>query len=355
MARLLRRIAKASGVLVAAAVAALALWAMVPVGTRAIAGDRAIAEVRRIEIGGFEQTVLLRGVDRDAPVLLYVHGGPGSAQLPIARLYSTELEKHFVVAHWDQRGAGASCAGVDWSTLSLDRIVSDTIEVAEALGGGRKIFLIGHSWGSLVGALAVQRRPDLFAAYLGLGQLVHRDRQEEISYDWVVERARADGNAEALAELATIHPPYTTQREFRLQRGWLSHYHGEIYDTRRAREVLPAAIFGREYSLATRLRYSSCFRRSLDVLLPDRLHVDLFRTVPRLDVPVFLFAGRHDFNTPPVLAAEWAARLEAPHVEVVWFEDAGHFIPIEAPEEFQARLIEKLGPLLEAAGAAASR
>jgi pimeloyl-ACP methyl ester carboxylesterase len=343
--RWLRRIAKGVGGLVALLAFALGLWALLPAGTRAIPGDRAIAELRRVEIGGFEQTLLLRGADRRAPVLLYLHGGPGSAQLPIARLYSDELEGHLVVAHWDQRGAGASCAGVDWSTLSLDRIVADTIEVAETIGDGRKIFLIGHSWGSLVGALAVQRRPDLFAAYIGLGQLVHRDRQEAISYDWVVEQARRDGNDAALAELATIHPPYTTQREFRLQRGWLSHYHGEIHDTQRAREVLPAVIFGREYSLATRLRFVPCFRRSLDVLLPDRLHVDLFRSVPRLDVPVFIFAGRHDFNTPPALAVEWAERLEAPSVEVVWFESAGHFIPIEAPEEFQARLIEKLAPL----------
>lgn len=345
MGPLLMRIAKGFGGFVGLGMLTLALWALVPVGTRAIPGAAAIAEVRRIEIGGFPQTVLLRGADRSNPVLLYVHGGPGSAQLPIARLYSTQLEKHFVVAHWDQRGAGASCAGVDWGTLSLDRIVSDAIEVAETLGRGRKVFLIGHSWGSLVGALAVQRRPDLFAAYVGIGQLVDRDRQEEISYDWVVEQARGDGNEEALAELATIHPPYTTQREFALQRGWLSHYHGEIYDTKRAREVLPAVIFGREYALATRLRYVPCFRRSLEVLLPDRLHVDLFRAIPRLEVPVFVFAGRHDFNTPSTLAAAWAAQLVAPSVEVVWFESAGHFIPIEAPEEFQARLLEKLGPL----------
>ena len=343
--RWLRRLAKGLGALAAVLALALGVWSLVPVGTSAIPGAAAIAELRRIEVGGFPQTVLLRGEDRSNPVLLYVHGGPGSAQLPIARLYSNELEKHFVVAHWDQRGAGASCDGVDWSTLSQDRIVADTIEVAESLGQGKPIFLIGHSWGSLVGALAVQRRPDLFGAYVGIGQLVDRDRQEQISYDWVVLQARSDGNAKALAELATIHPPYTKQSEFALQRGWLSHYDGEIYDTKRAREVLPAVIFGREYSLATRLRYGSCFRRSLDVLLPDRLHVDLLRTIPRLEVPVFILAGRHDFNTPPALAVEWASRLEAPSVEVVWFEGAGHFIPIEAPGEFQARLLEKLGPL----------
>ena len=342
----LRRLAYGFGALVAVLALALGAWSLVPVGTSAIPGPAAIAELRRIDVGGFPQTVLLRGEDRSNPVLLYVHGGPGSAQLPIARLYSNELEKHFVVAHWDQRGAGASCDGVDWSTLSQGRIVADTIEVAKSLGQGQKIFLIGHSWGSLVGALAVQRRPDLFHAYVGIGQLVDRDRQEQISYDWVVEQARSEGNSKALAELATIHPPYTKQSEFALQRGWLSHYDGEIYDTKRAREVLPAAIFGREYSLATRLRYSPCFKHSLETLLQDRLHVNLFETIPRLDVPVFIFAGRHDFNTPPALAAEWAAQLQAPHVEVVWFESAGHFIPIEAPEEFQARLIEKLTPLI---------
>jgi pimeloyl-ACP methyl ester carboxylesterase len=339
------RVAKLLGGLLALLAAGLGLWALVPAGTPAIAGEHAIAELRQITLGGFPQTVLLRGRDRRNPVLLYVHGGPGSAQLPIARLYSDRLEEHFVVAHWDQRGAGASCGGVDWSTLSLERIVADAIELAEELGAGRRIFLIGHSWGSLVGVLAVQRRPDLFAAYVGTGQLVHRDRQEALSYDWVVEQARRAGDEEALAELATIHPPYASQGEFRLQRHWLSEYHGEIHATESAREVLPAAVLGREYTLATKLRYFGCFRQSLDTLLQDRLDVDLFTRVPRLEVPVFFFTGRHDHNTVWTLVEEWAAQLEAPHVEMVWFEDAGHYLAVEARDELQTRLLEKLLPL----------
>jgi pimeloyl-ACP methyl ester carboxylesterase len=343
--RWLARGAKALALLLGAAALGLGAWSLVPAGTRAIAGEWAVAEVVQVELGGFPQAVLARGNDRRSPRLLYLHGGPGNGQLPIARHYSGELEKHFSVVHWDQRGAGASCSGVDWSTVKLERIVADTLELAEKLGDGEKIFLVGHSWGSLVGALAVQRRPELFHAYVGLGQLVHRDRQEQISYDWVVEQARRDGNERALAELGTIHPPYTTQREFRLQRRWLSHYHGEIHARESARRFLPAALFGREYTLATRLRWPDCFRRSLETLLPDRLHVDLLSAIPRLEVPVLLFLGRHDWNTPPALVEEWAARLSAPHVELVWFEDAGHFLAIETPDAFQARLIEKLLPL----------
>jgi pimeloyl-ACP methyl ester carboxylesterase len=344
--RVLVRITKMLSALLALTVVAVAVWWFVPAGTRAIPGPHAVAELRRITLGGFEQAVLVRGEDRRNPVLLYVHGGPGSAHLPIARHYSGSLEKHFVVVHWDQRGAGASCRSVDWTTLSLKRIVDDTIELAQVLGQGRKIFLIGHSWGSLVGALAVQRRPDLFYAYVGTGQLVHRDRQEALSYAWVVEQATRAGDAKALAELATISPPYASQSEFALQRRWLDKYHGEIYAHKRFPEILPAAVFGREYTLADRLRYTRCFRQSLDALLQDRLHVDLFERVPKLEVPVFLFTGRHDYNTVWTLVEAWATKLDAPQVEMVWFEDAGHFLAIEAPEEFQARLIEKLLPLV---------
>lgn len=339
------RLAKILGLVVGALLLVLGLWLLVPARTPSIPGEQAIAELRRMELGGFPQTVLLRGNDRRNPVLLYVHGGPGGAQLPIARLYSAELEKHFVVAHWDQRGAGASCAGVDWETLSLEQIVADTIELSEKLGHGRRIFLLGHSWGSLVGAVAAQRRPDLFYAYVGMGQLVDRDAQEQLSYDWVVDAAHRAGDPRAQAELAGIHPPYTTQREFALERHWLEHFHGDVFAVDRVDATWPAKLFAPEYSLATRLRYPACFDRSLEALLQDRLHIDLFQTIPRLEVPVFLFAGRHDYNTPFTLVERWASVLQAPHVEMVWFQRAGHMIPIEAPEEFQARLIEKLLPL----------
>jgi len=169
----------------------LGLWALVPPGTREIRGEHAIAELQSIDLGRFRQTVLLRGTDRRHPVLLYVHGGPGSAQLPIARRYSARLEQHFLVVHWDQRGAGASCAGVDWSTLSLERIVSDTIELAVRLGQGRKIFLVGHSWGSLVGAMAVDR-PPIFSTpmWVPANSFIATDRNRSRTIGWSLRPSR---------------------------------------------------------------------------------------------------------------------------------------------------------------------
>ena len=348
MRRLLKWIGIGLAVVVSLAGLALGLWSLRPASTAPIAGEGAIAAIERIELGGVEQTVLLRGQDRGSPVLLYLHGGPGFATLPVASYYSTELERRFVVVHWDQRGAGASCEGTDWSGLSLERIVADTIELSEHLaarfGGGGRIVLLGHSWGSVVGALAVQQRPDLYHAYVGLGQLVHGRRNEELSYEWVVAEARRRGNEEALAELAEISPPYETNEGLSVQRGWLNEFDGSFYASGKAADALVPFLFGAEYTLGTRLGYFSCFLKSLEVLWREVDGVDFLTALPRLEVPIYFFTGRHDWNTPFPLVEEWAAALEAPHVEIVWFENSGHMIPLENREAFQRALIEKLLP-----------
>ena len=237
--RWLARLVKAIAFGILGLLVLLALWALVPAGTAPLEGERAIAALERVSLGGVEQTILVRGHDRTKPVLLFVHGGPGFGQLPIAAGYSDQLGRHFVVVHWDQRGAGASCAGTDFAAITREQIVADAIELSEQLarrfGGGGKIFLLGHSWGSVVGALAAQQRPELFHAYVGLGQVVNGRRNEELSLQFVRDEARRRADREALAELERIQPPYRTPEELFTQRRWLNAYRGSIYATERAR------------------------------------------------------------------------------------------------------------------------
>jgi len=348
--RWLKRIALTAVALVFVAGAGLGAWALLPARTPALEGVESVSALERVELGGFEQTILVRGQDRRNPVLLYLHGGPGAAMLPLAGYYSDVIEREFVVVHWDQRGAGASCEGVDWDTVTLERIVDDTLELSERLaerfGGGGKIFLLGHSWGSVVGTLAVARRPELFHAYVGMGQVVNGLRNEELSLKWVREEARRRGDSDAIAELAHIWPPYETE-ELLLQRGWLNRYNGSIYATDRAWPALLPALFGREYTVATRHRWPGCLNASLEAMWREVAAADFPKTMPRLEIPVFFFAGRHDWNTPFPLVEEWAATLSAPRVEVVWFDDAGHMIPVESPVEFQRALIDRVLPLAD--------
>jgi pimeloyl-ACP methyl ester carboxylesterase len=345
----LRWIVRIGLVLAAILFAVTAAWWVLPAKTAPIAGERAIAAIERVPLGGFEQTILLRGHDTRNPLLLYLHGGPGGAHLSLAPYYAGELERHFTVVHWDQRGAGASCDGVDPATLTLDRIVSDAIELAVRLRArfGQPLVLLGHSWGSLVGVVAVKRRPDLFAAYVGVGQLVSLRRNEEVSYRWVVEEARRRGDAEALAALDAIGaPPYASREDLGVQRSYLMRWGGSIHDTRAARGALPAFLFGREYTLRTRLRFMGCFTRSIERIWDSVQDVDLAREATRLEVPVFLLIGRADYNTPWELTQAWAAQLSAPRVETIEFDGVGHFLPIEDRDAFQRTLIGRVLPIV---------
>ena len=323
--------------------------ALRPASTRAIDGPDAIATLEHVLLGGVEQTLLVRGQDRAAPVLLYLHGGPGFSHLPMAPGYSDELEKHFVVVHWDQRGAGASCEGTDWDELHLDRVVADTIELSEQLasrfGGHGRIVLLGHSWGSVVGVLAVQKRPDLYHAYVGLGQLVNGRQNELLSYEWVMSEAERRNDTEALDQLGAISPPYADFEELGVQRSRLMAYGGSFYAEDRFSSLIWPLLFGPEYTLKTRLSFPRCMEDSIGALWDELGEIDFPSQVPRLDVPVFFFTGRHDWNTPHPLVEAWAETLEAPHVEMVWFEDAGHMIPMEVPAEFQRKLIDEVWPL----------
>ena len=345
----LRRALIGLGALFVGLAIGIAGCALLPAATARLPGENAIAELERVSLGGFEQTVLLRGRDANAPVLLYVHGGPGAGMLPLAPGYSRQLEEHLVVVNWDQRGAGASCEGIDWNTLSLDQVVSDLIELSERLaarpGANGKIFLLGHSWGSVVGTHAVARRPDLYHAYIGLGQVVNGRRNEELSLQWVREEATRRDDAEALAELAALSPPYESREPLMVQRRWLNTYGGSFYAKDRLPSTLRSLLFGREYTLATRSIWFDCLTSTLGELWGVIDTIDFPNQIERLDVPVFFFTGRHDWNTPYPLVEEWARSLDAPRVEMVWFEEAGHMIPLESSAEFERELLARLLPL----------
>ena len=138
------------------------------------AGDGPIASLRRIDLGGVKQAILIRGESRKNPVLLFIHGGPGLPEMPFSYL-NKELEHDFVVVHWDQRGAGKSYRA-NTPGMTIAQIVSDALQLSRSLSaefGHRKIYLAGYSWGSLVALKAVAREPDWFEACISISQLVN--------------------------------------------------------------------------------------------------------------------------------------------------------------------------------------
>ncbi len=201
-----------------------------------------------VPIGGIDQWVQYKLTDQRHPVLFYLHGGPGGSSRPAAKAWEA-WEKHFTVVHWDQRGAGRTFGKqgeAGSGRLTIDRMVSDGIVVAEFLRAQlrkQKIFLIGHSWGSVLAVHMLKRRPELFSAYVGTGQLVNRQRNEEFNYLRQVAQAERMQNKEALQALAELAPPLHFDRAgVRVLRQWADELADGAGDSVKLRPI-PAGLF----------------------------------------------------------------------------------------------------------------
>ncbi len=323
-----------------------------------IVQPRGIEEMRAVEIGGIQQWISVRGRDRRNPILLFIHGGPGSPEMPAGWLYQSPWEDFFTVVQWDQRGAGKTAAANDMTavapTINVERMILDGEEMVSHLRthyNQSKIFVLGHSWGSVIGLALAQRHPDWLHAYIGMGQVIHGRSNERVGYEWAVQRARADGNAEALTQLQAIapYPPsdrVVTPREILTQRRWVNHYGGLSWGRTGLEYEQNAARLSPSYSdpdLAARAQAGV----SLVQLLPELWELDL-RDVSRLDCPVFLFAGRYDYQTPSRIAADWFARLQAPRKQLIWFQNSAHMMHLEEPGRLLMQLATLVRPLAPA-------
>jgi pimeloyl-ACP methyl ester carboxylesterase len=311
----------------------------------AITSPAGINSLEKIRLGGTDQWLLIRGWDRTKPLLLFVHGGPGFSEMPFAHV-NADLEKHFVVVQWDQRGAGKSYPAPD-RALDVEQFVSDTNELAALLlkrFGAEKLFLVGHSWGSLIGALAVARNPEKFFAYVGISQFADAPESERMMYRWALEQAEKTSHAQAARELKQIGlPPYQSMRDFRTMKNWVAYFNATDHRPISRWHFVSLAFESPVYSWRDLTKLAWGARTSFDELWREVFYQrNLFREVPRLDVPILFFEGRHDrvVTVSAAMAERYFAALDAPRGKrLVWFEHSGHWPQLQEPDRFQGELI----------------
>jgi pimeloyl-ACP methyl ester carboxylesterase len=309
-----------------------------------------ISTLERIPLGGVEQWIQIRGADVNNPVLLVLHGGPGFAMTAWTDLYQRpELERTFTVVNWDQRGAGKSYSpDLTASDMTVAKLVADTLQLTELLRhrfGQDKIFLTGHSWGSALGFLAVQQRPELYHAYIASAEAVTWNRRQQMSYDWVLEQARNAGDTDIVTALEALDPFDPTNPEhLAVKDGLLDRYRGgDIYTPGLWDEYLAYAFEGRspyytEAEITTYLAGMELSNKTLGAEMAASDY-DLFRDFPVSAIPIHFLVGRHDHSTPGELAQEYYQFLQAPAKSFTWFENSGHTLMFDEPDRWAQELI----------------
>lgn len=334
--------------LIVALLALRAFWQHQAAQRIRISSPTGIDTLEKVRLGGVDQWILLRGWNRDNPVLLLMHGGPGFPCMPFAHV-AGDLEKRFVVVHWDQRGAGKSYSpSIPDSSMNMKQFTEDTLELTDLLRGRFKqprIFLGAHSWGSMIGALAVAQAPDRFSAYFAISQAANAPESERLMYRWALEKAAEAGNEKALSELKKLGPPpYERFGDYNTMTDWIARFSSAEHRPITRWRFVHLALESPFYSWADLVRIPLGAKFSFSRLWREAFYgTDLLKQAPRLDVPVFFFLGRHDHTATasPAMVERYFNALDAPRGKrLVWFEHSGHWPQLEEPERFQTELIQ---------------
>ncbi|MCW2642839.1 MAG: hypothetical protein JWP76_5145 [Dactylosporangium sp.] len=313
--------------------------------TLAIATANGIVEERFVSIGGVDQWIGIRGEDRDNPVILVVHGGPGSPYsifTPLLRSW----EKHFTVVHWDRRGAGKTLGRngkAGCGELTFDRMVADGIEVTEFLCRHLrkdKVILLAGSMGTLIGVPLVQRRPDLFSAYVGTDQYVNMAHNESQGYRMTLDRLRAAGNAKGVAALEKIgaDPSRWDVPAWGAKMNWTMKT-DPVKPNAVTKLLFPLALTSPIHSLRDVVHYGTGFSYSQRKMFDEFMAYDARRYGTRFNVPFFIFQGETDVLTLTTLAQEYFAEVEAPTKALAVINNASHFAAFTEPDQFLTELL----------------
>jgi len=308
-----------------------------------------IAEISYLRLGGIEQWVMIRGENVANPPLIILHGGPGIPEMTLFRNFNSTLEKSFTVVYWEQRGSGKSFnRRIPESSMTVERFLADLDELVDTVRRQLRkdqVTILGHSWGSTLGALYASRFPEKVAAYVGSGQVGNSSAGEQITYDFTLAEAERRHNRRALRALRSIGPPPHSGKDALTQRIWLSRF-TSIGGGVTPLKFIRTLASGPESSILDLPNMVRGLRFSMQAMWPEVSSIGLAQIVPALQMPAFFFIGRNDHVVPVETSLAYIEKLQAPSKKLVWFEYSGHLPFIEESAKFNNTMIELVRPIL---------
>lgn len=311
----------------------LAIWWFWPAGTPKISvdGNHSVARIDYIRIGGVEQCVLIRGYNTKNPILLFLHGGPGMPMMYLAHEFQRPLEKDFTVVQWDRRGAGKTYARNIPSVESMNvrQMLDDAYELIDTLRNRyhqNKIILVGHSFGTYLGSIMVTERPELFSAYISVGQVVDSEKARVLQERFIRKKAKLTGKSEIVAELNKPDKPNLEK--------WLFEFGGELKHRKSFFPLVWSGLFAPEYTLPEVLKVGEGSSFSSSNMKYNVLSNSICHEIREYPIPVYFMVGTSDYTTPHELISDYYELIKAPKKEIIYFENSAHFPFFEEPTKF---------------------
>jgi pimeloyl-ACP methyl ester carboxylesterase len=304
-----------------------------------------IAEKLFIEIGGIKQGLFLRTENQKNPVLLFLHGGPGTPELAVFYRYETSerLEKYFTVCYWDQRGQGMSFSNsIDTATMTLEQMIDDTRQITEYLKrrfNQERIYLMGHSWGSFLGIKTIEKHPENYLAYIGIEQITNQMESEKLAYDYMLRHAMEINDKSAVRNLEKYNRNSTGFPNMdylgNVRSPLMNKYGiGIMHNNFSMAGLYKDMLFFKGYTLSEKINYIQGMSFSMAHLWDYVMEDNLFESSISFQVPVYIIHGKFDYQVSYTLSCEYLKNIEAPEKSFFTFENSAHSPNGDEPEKF---------------------
>ncbi|HEX3020953.1 MAG TPA: alpha/beta hydrolase [Lachnospiraceae bacterium] len=302
-----------------------------------------LSEKGYVTINDAKMGMIIKSKDITNPVLLFVHGGPGMPEYPLIGESSNDLADYFTVVWWDQRGAGLSYSSdISKDTMTTEQFISDTVEVTNYLRkrfSKEKIYLMGHSWGTFIAIQAAAKAPELYHAYIGMGQITNQMESERLAYDYMLDYYDRKGDRNALKRLKSVSLSTSNNLpdEYLSMRDELMHRCG-IGTTHKMRSVVTGifvpVMWNQEYTLGEKINIwkGKAFSNTTN-LRQEMYDTDIPKCVTELKIPVYFFSGLYDYTVNYQMAKEYMNKLKAPIKGFYLFKESAHSPFIEESEK----------------------
>lgn len=292
------------------------------------------SSIESVKINGTKLFFSISQEQADKPIILYLHGGPGDACIPLTKKFNAELEEAFIFVNLEQRGCGLSYYPFSQKeNLSIQVILEDIYQFAlyllERLKQ-EKLVLMGHSWGSVLGLLFIKKYPELVSQYIGIGQVVNMKKNIQYQKAFLKEkmsRTNAIDRLDFIDDLASSSLTLTKK---------IVSYGGSILGAKNYWRLTTPFIFSKDYTIKDLVHRLQGSKQSIHFFWKELLDVN-FDKDTTFEVPIVFCEGRNDQHVSSELVAEYAKTITS-QVKIIWFERSAHFPQWEEATKFNREI-----------------
>ncbi len=305
-------------------------------GRTLFAQDKVIDTTLILNINGIKQVIKLKGNNREAPFLLYLHGAGGNnySLIENGNRLTSELQKHFVVALWDQRDYGKTYQlNHSLRPVTLKLMEDDSNAVIDSImkiSNRKKLFIVAHSAGCVLGMDVAQKHPELVSALVEISPPVNSIESQKMRLDTLKEHYKNVNNTRAITELSTVKIPARDFQSLFIMYIWQTDFAGEPVPDSVREQIKPVL---KEWMQSPAASLSN-----------EVFNMNFFKQYPIIKCPVYFFIGRNDFLTNASLSEQYYKRLKTPKKQLFWFEKSAHAVPDTETDLMQDRIINYILP-----------